>query len=66
MKYPRTLQNLIECFQKLPGIGEKTAERLALSTLKLDQDVINVFSEALKNTKTSRYAYGYITETNRS
>ena len=52
MKYPRTLQNLIECFQKLPGIGEKTAERLALSTLKLDQDVINVFSEALKDTKT--------------
>lgn len=51
MKYPRTLQNLIECFQKLPGIGEKTAERLALSTLKLDQEVINVFSESLKNTK---------------
>lgn len=52
MKYPRTLQNLIECFQKLPGIGEKTAERLALSTLKLDQEVINVFSESLKDTKT--------------
>ena len=51
MKYPRTLQNLIECFQKLPGIGEKTAERLALSTLKLDQEVINVFSESLKDTK---------------
>ena len=52
MKYPKTLQNLIECFQKLPGIGEKTAERLALSTLKLDQEVIDVFSESLKNTKT--------------
>ena len=51
MKYPRTLQNLIECFQKLPGIGEKTAERLALSTLKLDQEIINVFSESLKDTK---------------
>lgn len=51
MKYPRTLQNLIECFQKLPGIGEKTAERLALSTLKLDQEVIDVFSESLKDTK---------------
>ena len=51
MKYPRTLQNLIECFQKLPGIGEKTAERLALSTLKLEQEVIDVFSESLKNTK---------------
>ena len=52
MKYPRTLQNLIECFQKLPGIGEKTAERLALSTLKLDQEVIDVFSKSLKDTKT--------------
>ena len=52
MKYPRTLQNLIECFQRLPGIGEKTAERLALSTLKLDQEVIDVFSKSLKDTKT--------------
>lgn len=52
MKYPKTLQNLIECFQKLPGIGEKTAERLALATLKLDQEVIDVFSDSLKNTKT--------------
>lgn len=51
MKYPRTLQNLIECFQKLPGIGEKTAERLALSTLKLDQEIIDVFSQSLKDTK---------------
>ena len=30
MKYPNTILNLIECFKKLPGIGEKTAERLAL------------------------------------
>lgn len=52
MKYPKTLQNLIECFQKLPGIGEKTAERLALATLKLDQEVIDVFSDSLRNTKT--------------
>lgn len=52
MKYPKTLQNLIECFQKLPGIGEKTAERLALATLKLDQEVIDVFSVSLKNMKT--------------
>jgi len=51
MKYPRTLQNLIECFQKLPGIGEKTAERLALATLKFDQNVIDVFAASLKDTK---------------
>lgn len=52
MKYPRTLQNLIECFQKLPGIGEKTAERLALSTLKLDQEIVDVFANSLRDTKT--------------
>lgn len=51
MKYPRTLENLIECFQKLPGIGEKTAERLALATLKFDQNVIDVFATSLKDTK---------------
>jgi recombination protein RecR len=28
--YPKALQKIIEHFQKLPGIGEKTAERLAL------------------------------------
>jgi len=52
MKYPSTVQNLIECFQKLPGIGEKTAERLALATLKFDQKVIDVFATSLKDTKT--------------
>ncbi len=52
MRYPTTIQNLIECFQKLPGIGEKTAERLALSTLNFEQEIIDIFSESLKNTKT--------------
>ena len=28
--YPKVIKELIEDFQKLPGIGEKTAERLAL------------------------------------
>ena len=36
MNYPETIRNLIECFKKLPGIGEKTAERLALSILDMD------------------------------
>lgn len=52
MKYPQTIQNLIECFRKLPGIGEKTAERLALSTLKFDQNVIDIFSKSLVDIKT--------------
>ena len=52
MKYPSTILNLIECFKKLPGIGEKTAERLALSVLDIDEDTINLFSNSLKDSKT--------------
>ena len=45
MKYPSTILNLIECFKKLPGIGEKTAERLALSILDMDDTVLTLFSK---------------------
>ena len=31
MKYPNSLQELIEYFKLLPGIGEKNAERLAFA-----------------------------------
>lgn len=50
--YPTTIKNLIECFKKLPGIGEKTAERLSLSVLNLDDNIINVFEQSLKDSKT--------------
>ena len=26
--YPNSVKNLVDCFKDLPGIGEKTAERL--------------------------------------
>lgn len=52
MKYPAPIENLIDCFSKLPGVGNKSAERLALSTLNLDQEVINLFSSSLLDTKT--------------
>ena len=51
MKYPPTILNLIECFKHLPGIGEKTAERLSLSLLQMDPDIIELFSTSLKNIK---------------
>lgn len=51
MNYPKTIKDLIECFKKLPGIGEKTAERLALSTLDLDDEIIDLFKQSLENTK---------------
>ncbi len=49
--YPESLKNLIECFKKLPGIGEKTAERLSLSVLNLDENIIDVFKNSLDSVK---------------
>lgn len=50
--YPKAIQNLIECYKKLPGIGEKTAERMALFSLELDQETIDLFASSLKAIKT--------------
>lgn len=47
--YPDSLKYLIESFKMLPGIGEKTAERLAFSTLHLEKDQIELFSNSLKD-----------------
>lgn len=52
MNYPTTIRNLIASFKKLPGIGEKTAERLALSTMNLDDESLTVFSQSLLDIKT--------------
>jgi recombination protein RecR len=50
--YPNILKKIIEDFQKLPGIGEKTAERLALHLVtKIDNDEIIQFSNHLANLK---------------
>ena len=49
--YPDSLKNLIESFKYLPGIGEKTAERLAFAVLNLDDEQVDLFSESLKMVK---------------
>ena len=48
MNYPKTIQNLIECFKSLPGVGEKTAERLALSLLNFDEEMVKDWIAAVK------------------
>ena len=52
MKYPSIIQNLIECFKKFPGVGGKTAERMALSVLEIDKETIELFAKSLKESKT--------------
>ena len=47
MIYPRLLQNLIDYLKKLPGIGEKSAERMALALIKMSTEEISDLSNSL-------------------
>ncbi|KRL02875.1 recombination mediator RecR [Liquorilactobacillus capillatus] len=47
MQYPEPIAKLIDGYMKLPGIGEKTAVRLAFYTISMDTDDVNEFSQAL-------------------
>ena len=51
MIYPKVLMDLIEYFKKLPGIGEKSAERMALALLDINTDDVNAFADAICNAK---------------
>ena len=51
MKTLKAIQNLTESFHKLPGIGLKTAERLAQHVIDLSVEDVENFSTALKNVK---------------
>ena len=49
--YPKSIQNVIEAFKYLPGIGDKTAERMALHLLNLDKIQTDFLVESIKNMK---------------
>lgn len=44
---PNSLKNLIENFKNLPGIGNKTAERLAYSMLDFEKDKLSDFASSI-------------------
>lgn len=51
MNYPRSFQNLIDCFKLLPGVGTKTAERYAFEMLNLDEEKVKDFSKIIGELK---------------
>jgi len=51
MKFPKSLEELIESFKLLPGIGEKNAERLSFAVLKFSDENANKFSNAITKVK---------------
>lgn len=49
--YPEKLEQLIEFYKKLPGVGEKSAERMALSTLQIPLEEIELAGQVLVDAK---------------
>jgi recombination protein RecR len=49
--YPEPLATLIEALQRLPGIGPKTAQRLAFFLLKRPTDEVTALAESLTQLK---------------
>lgn len=51
MFYPEPIAKLIDSFSRLPGIGPKTAARLAFHVLRMKEEDVVAFAKALVNVK---------------
>jgi recombination protein RecR len=49
MNYPKEFENLIDSFRRLPGIGYKSAERMAYQMLEMKEEYKLKFIESLQN-----------------
>ena len=49
--FPPALENLVEQFAKLPGVGVKSAQRLAFYVLSMPDDEANAFAQAVISAK---------------
>lgn len=67
MHYPEPIAKLVESYMKLPGIGQKTAVRLAFYTLDMKEEDVNAFAKSLISVKRDLHfcsICGNITEEN--
>lgn len=51
MEYPTSIAKLIESYMRLPGIGAKTAARLAFFTLDMQEEEVTEFARSLISVK---------------
>jgi len=51
MKIPKAIQHVIESFERLPGIGPKSAERLTFYLLHVPQGELDRFANSVQNLK---------------
>lgn len=51
MQYPEPIAKLIDSYMRLPGIGQKTATRLAFYTIDMKDEIVNEFAKSLLSVK---------------
>ena len=51
MKYPKSFDALIASLKKLPGVGYKSAERMAFQIINMDEEEVKNIAESLINSK---------------
>jgi recombination protein RecR len=51
MRVAKPIQDVVDSFQKLPGIGPKSAERLTYYLLRVPQSQLDDFAESVGNLK---------------
>lgn len=51
MKELKSVTKLVDSFAKLPGVGHKSAEKMAYSVLEMQDEDVEMFSDALKELK---------------
>ena len=49
MNYPKEFENLIDSFRRLPGVGYKSAERMAYQYLEMQDEYKEKFIESMKD-----------------
>ena len=65
MKYPEVFERLVDSLKRLPGVGTKSAERMAYRIIEMDLDTIQEFANALVDCKSKLHhcpICGQITE----
>lgn len=53
MRIPKAIQSVIESFERLPGIGPKSAARLTFYLLHVPQHELDRFSDSVRNLRNS-------------
>lgn len=49
--YPKCLLELIDCFKDFPGVGDKTAERMAFNLIEFDKERLTEFAQSIMDVR---------------